>query len=160
MLEETGLSRVIVGTKALKDPDWFRRMAERYPHQLVLGIDARDSYVATEGWLDISQTKALELARQYAGLPLAAVVYTNIANDGMLAGIDQATIDDLIAMANLGLNVIASGGVSSERDIANLALAQRQAPTLVGAIAGRALYEGRLTLAGALEAARRPARID
>ncbi len=154
MLEEVGVERVIVGTQALKQPAWFRHMAEKFPDRLVLGIDARNSMVATEGWLDVSQTPALDLARQYARLPIAAVIYTNIANDGMMAGVDQATIDDLIALSELGVPVIASGGVTTAADVRNLACAERSHPNLVGAIIGRALYEGTLTVAAALEAAR------
>ncbi len=85
MFDDVGIERVIVGTQALKQPAWFREMAEKFPQRLVLGIDARDSMVATEGWLDVSQTSALELARGYADLPIAAIVYTNIANDGMMS---------------------------------------------------------------------------
>lgn len=158
MLEDGGVSRVIVGTRAVTDPPWFQRMAERYPQRLVLGIDARNSYAATGGWLDVSQTSAMALAQRYAGLPLAAVIYTNIANDGMLSGVDPSTIEDLVAMAGLGLPVLASGGVTSSRDIENLAQAQRRAPMLAGAIVGRALYEGALTMAEALAAARRGAQ--
>lgn len=155
-LEDLGLSRVIVGTQALKAPGWFRQMAETFPQRLVLGIDARDSMVATEGWLDVSQTPALELARQCADLPLAAIVYTNIANDGMLAGVDPGTIDDLVAFCDLGLPIIASGGVTTAEDVKNLARVARDHPNLVGAIVGRALYEGTLSLADAQRAAREP----
>ncbi len=153
MLEEVGIERVIVGTQALKQPAWFREMAEKFPGRLVLGIDARNSMVATEGWLDVSQTPALDLARQYARLPIAAIIYTNIANDGMMAGVDQATIDDLSALSDLGIPVIASGGVTTAADVRNLVQAERSHPNLVGAIIGRALYEGTLTVAEALKAA-------
>lgn len=154
MLEEIGIERVIVGTQALKAPDWFRRMAEKFPQRLVLGIDARDSMVATEGWLDVSQTSAIDLARQYVDLPLAAIIYTNIANDGMLAGIDEGTINDLVALSSLGPPIIASGGVTSVADVENLSRAARKQPNLVGAIVGRALYEGTLKLSDAQSAAR------
>ena len=154
LLETVGVDRVIVGTQALKQPDWFRQMVQRFPKQIALGIDARDSLVATEGWLDVSKTPAIELARQYAGLEIAAVIYTNIANDGMMQGIDAATIDDLIALARLGFPVIASGGVTTVDDVRKLATAARSAPRLVGAIIGRALYEGTITVASALAAAR------
>lgn len=154
MLDEVGIERVIVGTQALKAPAWFRKMAEKFPGRLVLGIDARNSMVATEGWLDVSQTPALDLARKFAGLPIAAIIYTNIANDGMMAGVDQATIDDLIALSELGTPVIASGGVTTADDVRNLARAERAHPNLVAAIVGRALYEGTLTVAAALAAAR------
>jgi phosphoribosylformimino-5-aminoimidazole carboxamide ribotide isomerase len=154
LLETAGVDRVIVGTQALKQPDWFRAMVEKFPGQIALGIDARDSMVATEGWLDVSQTSAIELARQYVGLDIAAVIYTNIANDGMMQGIDAATIDDLVALARLGFPVIASGGVTTVDDVQKLAAAARDEPRLVGAIIGRALYEGTITVASAVAAAR------
>lgn len=154
MLEDVGIDRLIVGTQALKQPEWFRAMTERYPEQLALGIDARDSMVATEGWLDVSQTPALELAQSYRGLPLAAVIYTNIANDGMMQGIDDGTIEDMIALTRLSLPVIASGGVSSLADVRKLARTHVQHPGLVGAIIGRALYEGAMTVEAALSAVR------
>ncbi|QDT38102.1 1-(5-phosphoribosyl)-5-[(5-phosphoribosylamino)methylideneamino]imidazole-4-carboxamide isomerase [Stratiformator vulcanicus] len=153
VLDDLGVDRAIVGTAALKDPDWFRAAAERYPDRLVLGIDAKGGMVATEGWLDVSQTSALELAQQYVGSPLAAVVYTNIANDGMMQGIDEATVSDLCAMSDLGLPTIASGGVTDTTDIRRLALAEEEHPNLVGAIVGRALYEGTLTVRDAIIAA-------
>jgi phosphoribosylformimino-5-aminoimidazole carboxamide ribotide isomerase len=155
MFDDIGIERVIVGTQALKQPAWFREMAEKFPQRLVLGIDARDSMVATEGWLDVSQTSAHELARGYADLPIAAIIYTNIANDGMLAGIDARTLEDLCRMCHLEVPVIASGGVTTVADVRNLVRASRQHPHLVGAIVGRALYEGHLTLADALEEAER-----
>ncbi|MGE5192544.1 MAG: 1-(5-phosphoribosyl)-5-[(5-phosphoribosylamino)methylideneamino]imidazole-4-carboxamide isomerase [Deltaproteobacteria bacterium] len=154
ILDEVGVERVIVGTQALKQPAWFRAMAEKFPGRLVLGIDARNSMVATEGWLDVSEKAALDLAREYVRLPIAAIVYTNIANDGMMAGVDQATIADLVALSQLGIPVIASGGVTTTADVRNLARAERSHPNLVAAIVGRALYEGTLTIAEALRAAR------
>ncbi len=153
MFDDVGIERVIVGTQALKQPGWFREMAEKFPQRLVLGIDARDSMVATEGWLDVSQTPALELARRYADVPIAAIIYTNIANDGMLTGIDARTIEDLCKLCHLEVPVIASGGVTTVVDVRNLVRAALQHPHLVGAIVGRALYEGQLTLADALAAA-------
>jgi phosphoribosylformimino-5-aminoimidazole carboxamide ribotide isomerase len=153
MFDDVGIERVIVGTQALKQPVWFRQMAEKFPQRLVLGIDARDSMVATEGWLDVSQTPALELARRYADVPIAAIVYTNIANDGMLTGIDERTIEDLCKLCHLEIPVIASGGVTTVADVRNLVQAAQKHPHLVGAIVGRALYEGHLTLADALDEA-------
>jgi phosphoribosylformimino-5-aminoimidazole carboxamide ribotide isomerase len=125
-------------------------MAETFPGRLVLGIDARNSLVATEGWLDVSKTSAFDLAREYASLPLAAIIYTNIANDGMLAGVDSATLDDLARLADIGLPVIASGGVTTLADVENLVRLRRAHPHLAGAIVGRAIYEGTLDLAAAL----------
>lgn len=147
MLEEIGITRVIIGTQALKQPEWFRRMVEKYPGRVALGLDARDSMVATAGWLDVSQTPAIDLARQYQGLPLAALIYTNIANDGMMQGVDRRTIDDMLALAELGFPIIASGGVTTVRDIEALAREHATQPNLAGAIIGRALYEGTLSLA-------------
>jgi phosphoribosylformimino-5-aminoimidazole carboxamide ribotide isomerase len=154
LLESIGVERVIVGTQALKEPDWFRALVERYPQRIVLGIDARNSLVATEGWLDVSTTPAVDLARKYAGLPLAALVYTNIANDGMMQGIDEATIDSLVQLADLGFATIASGGVTSVSDVRRLAKAAQHQPNLVGAIIGRALYEGTITVRDAIAASR------
>lgn len=156
MLDEIGVERVIIGTQALKQPAWFRAMVERFPGRLALGIDARDSLVATGGWLDVSQTRVLDLAQQYAGLDIAALIYTNIANDGMLQGIDPATIGDLVELSELGFPVIASGGVTNLDDVRNLARAGRQHPGLVGAIVGRAIYEGTLSLPDAIAAVTRP----
>jgi len=154
MLEEVGLSRAIVGTQALKKPEWFAKMVEKYPGRVALGLDARDSMVATAGWLDVSATPAIELARRFQGLPLAAVIYTNIANDGMMQGVDDATIRDMEALADLGLPVIASGGVTTARDIQNLAALHARQPKLIGAIVGRALYEGTLSVQDAVAATR------
>jgi len=154
MLEDVGVGRVIIGTQALKEPEWFRQMAGLFPGKLVLGIDARDSMVATEGWLDVSATSAIELAKQYADLDLAALIYTNIANDGMMQGVDEATIDDMQALARLGFDVIASGGVTTVDDVHRLKKASDETPSLNAAIVGRALYEGTLTVPEAVAAGR------
>jgi len=154
LLEDAGVNRVILGTAALKQPQWFAEMATKYPGRLCLGIDAKGSMVATEGWLDVSQTPALELARQFAGLELGAVIYTNIANDGMMQGIDPGTLHDLGALADLGLPVIASGGVTTIDDLHRLRAVATEHPQLVGAIIGRALYEGTISLPAALAATR------
>jgi phosphoribosylformimino-5-aminoimidazole carboxamide ribotide isomerase len=154
VLEEVGIDRVIIGTQALKQPAWFARMVRRFPHRIALGIDARNAMVATEGWLDVSETPAIELARQYVGLPVAAVIYTNIANDGMMQGVDEQTLDDLEELAELELPVIASGGVTTVEDVRRLAARAASQPHLVGAIVGRALYEGTLSVAEAVAACR------
>jgi len=151
MLDDVGVQRVIIGTQALKQPRWFREMAQRWPGRLVLGIDARDGLVATEGWLDVSKTSAIELAKQYTDLDLAAVVYTNIANDGMMQGVDDGTIRDLIQLAELDLPVIASGGVTTLDDVRKLADVSQSQPKLIGTIIGRAIYEGTIRVADAIE---------
>ena len=154
MLDESHVGRIIIGTKALKDPDWFRNMATAFPGKLVLGIDARDSMVATEGWLDVSAISAISLAEQYADLDLAALIYTNIANDGMMQGVDEATIRDMRQLADFGFQVIASGGVTTIDDVKKLREASEHSPNLSGMIIGRALYEGTLTVADAVREAR------
>lgn len=153
MLEEVGIDRVIIGTQALKQPNWFRQMVGRFPGRIALGLDARNGMVATAGWLDVSQTSALELARQFVDLELAAVIYTNIANDGMMQGVDEGTIEDMLKLAEMGLPVIASGGVTTLADIERLAAVSRRQPKLIGAIVGRAIYEGTIKVADAVRVA-------
>ncbi|MEW4488388.1 1-(5-phosphoribosyl)-5-[(5-phosphoribosylamino)methylideneamino]imidazole-4-carboxamide isomerase [Thalassoglobus sp. JC818] len=150
MLNDVGIDRVIIGTQALKQPEWFQEVCEKFPHKCCLGLDARDSMVATEGWLDVSETSALELANRFIGVPLAAVIYTNIANDGMMQGIDDGTMSDFVELAKRGFPVIASGGVTTMEDIVRLNELSKQHPNLVGAITGRAIYEGKIDLAEAV----------
>lgn len=150
-VDEAGVDRVIIGTRALREPDWFREMCEKRPGMLALGLDARDSMVATEGWLEVSQVSAMQLAKSLVGVPLAAVIYTNIANDGMMQGIDQGTLDDFRTLAAMGLPVIASGGVTNMDDLAALKLIEAEQPNLIGAITGRAIYEGTIDVAQAIE---------
>ncbi|QDT65347.1 1-(5-phosphoribosyl)-5-[(5-phosphoribosylamino)methylideneamino]imidazole-4-carboxamide isomerase [Calycomorphotria hydatis] len=152
VLHELAIDRAIVGTAALKNPEWFSDAAKRFHNRLILGLDARDGMVATEGWLEVSQTSAVELASKFQYLPLAAVVYTNIANDGMMQGIDDATINSYAELADMGFHVIASGGVTTVDDIKKLALKAKKHPNLTGVITGRALYEGTLTVEEAIGA--------
>ena len=141
-----GLTRLVVGTRALKEPDWFRQMCRRFPKQLALGIDAKGGLVATDGWLNTSTTSAIEMARQFAAEPLAAIIYTDISRDGMLQGPNLAALAEMDAVVEVP--VIASGGVTTAADVRELAKIG-----LDGCIIGRALYEGTLTLADALAAA-------
>ncbi|MBV8676860.1 MAG: 1-(5-phosphoribosyl)-5-[(5-phosphoribosylamino)methylideneamino]imidazole-4-carboxamide isomerase [Planctomycetaceae bacterium] len=143
---DAGLERVIVGTRALKDPAWFRAMTRTFPGRLVLGLDARDGRIATEGWLDVSSVAATTLAEQFDDLPLAGVVYTDIARDGMLEGPNLAATEALAV--RLKTPVIASGGVGSLGDVERLA-----ALPIAACIVGRALYEGRFRLSEARERA-------
>jgi phosphoribosylformimino-5-aminoimidazole carboxamide ribotide isomerase len=146
-LLEFGLSRLVIGTSALVDPEWFRAACRRYPGKLALGIDARNGRAATDGWLNTSEVEAVELARQFSSEPLAAIIYTDIATDGMLAGPNVAAMAEM--QAAVDVPVIASGGVTTVDDVARLARAG-----LAGCIIGRALYEGTLTLREALQAAK------
>jgi len=141
-----GLSRLVVGTRALKEPGWFRDVVRRFPGQLALGIDAKGGLVATDGWLETSTTKAVDLASQFSGEPLAAIIYTDIARDGMLQGPNFDAMAEMNAAVEA--DVIASGGVTSADDVRRLA-----ALGLAGCIVGRSLYEGTLTLGNALAAA-------
>lgn len=144
-LLEIGLSRVVIGTLALKQPDWFRQMCRKFPERLALGLDARDGMVATEGWLKISQVSAIELAQSFADQPISALIYTDIATDGMLAGPNVGALAEMVQAVDLP--VIASGGVTTAKDVARLVEAN-----VAGCIIGRALYEGTLNLFDALSA--------
>lgn len=141
-----GLERLVIGTSAINDPDWFREIAGSFPGRLVLGVDARDGQVATEGWLATSAHTSVELAKMFEGAPLAAIVYTDIATDGMMAGPNVAAMAEM--QAAVSLPVVASGGVSTLDDVCRL----RDAG-LAGCIIGRALYEGAIKLEDALAAA-------
>jgi phosphoribosylformimino-5-aminoimidazole carboxamide ribotide isomerase len=141
-----GIERLVIGTQALRDPEWFGRMAHAYPSRLLLGLDARDGRVATRGWLDLSNTVAVDLARQFDHLPLAGMIYTDIARDGTLEGPNLEAIATLCRVVRTP--VIASGGVGQLRDLERLA----ELP-LAGCLVGRALYEGRFTLSEAINLA-------
>jgi phosphoribosylformimino-5-aminoimidazole carboxamide ribotide isomerase len=135
-----GVARVVIGTRALQSPHWIEEMCRRFPGKIALGIDAKDGRVATEGWLQVSELDALDLARKLSSVPLAALVYTDISRDGMLQGPNLEAMRDMAAAVPLA--VIASGGVSTADDV--LRLAQTG---VAGCIIGRALYEGRINLA-------------
>jgi phosphoribosylformimino-5-aminoimidazole carboxamide ribotide isomerase len=146
-LLDLGLARVVLGTAALGEPDWFRRMCAKFPGRLVLGIDARGGRVATAGWLQTSHVEAIELARTFDGEPLGAIIYTDIETDGMLQGPNFAAMAAMAAAVEIPL--VASGGITTPADVARLA----ELP-LAGCIIGRALYEGTLKLADVLALAR------
>lgn len=146
-----GVTRVIVGTRALRDPDWTAALCKRFPGRVVVGIDARDGRVLTDGWLQGSDVLAVDLARRCAGWGVAAVVYTDVSRDGMLVGPNvEATAE--LARAVPAVPVIASGGVGSLDDLARLARAG-----LPACVVGRALYEGRFSLSDAIDRARKEA---
>jgi phosphoribosylformimino-5-aminoimidazole carboxamide ribotide isomerase len=148
-LLDAGLARVVIGTKAQREPDWLRRMCAKFPGKLAIGIDARNGLVATHGWLQTSSAQAVDLAKQFESEPLAALIYTDIATDGMLQGPNLAAMREMAAAVRLP--VIASGGVSCAADVRALA-----STGVAGAIVGRALYENRLTITEALAAAGEP----
>ena len=141
-----GVARVVLGTRALQDPSWCAKMTERFPGQIVLGLDARQGQVATSGWLQTTSLTTAEAARRCASWPLAALVYTDIGRDGMLEGPD---VEGTRALADaVPFPVIASGGVGSLEDVRRLKRAG-----LAGCIIGRALYEGHIDLTAALRLA-------
>jgi phosphoribosylformimino-5-aminoimidazole carboxamide ribotide isomerase len=146
-LLELGLERVVIGTLALKQPDWFRQMCRKFPQRLALGLDARQGLVATEGWLETSRTSAVELARGFAQEAIAAIIYTDIETDGTLVGPNLTALAEM--QRAVDLPVIASGGIASGEDVSRLA-----ALPVAGCIIGRALYEGTLSLADAQAKAR------
>jgi phosphoribosylformimino-5-aminoimidazole carboxamide ribotide isomerase len=141
-----GVTRVIIGTAAVRDPALVKAAARQFPDCVAVGLDARDGKVAVQGWAETSELSALEIAKRFEDAGVAAIIYTDIARDGMLKGLNLAAT---IALADaVSIPVIASGGLASLDDVR--ALLEPRANKLAGAIAGRALYDGRLDAAAAL----------
>jgi phosphoribosylformimino-5-aminoimidazole carboxamide ribotide isomerase len=145
---ELGVARVVVGSAALKDPALVRALAAEHPGRVILAVDAKDGLVATEGWTEVSATTAVELVRAFADAPLAAVLYTDVARDGMMVGPNVEATAQLARASHVP--VIASGGVGTLAHLSALAVH----PGIDAAIVGRALYEKAFTLEEALSAAR------
>ena len=144
---EKGVNRVIIGTAAVRDPEFVVEAAALDPARIAVGLDARDGKVAVEGWAETSELSALDIARRFEDAGVAAIIYTDIARDGMLKGLN---LDATIALAEaVSIPVIASGGLASIDDVK--ALLEPRAAKLEGAIAGRALYDGRLDARAALD---------
>jgi phosphoribosylformimino-5-aminoimidazole carboxamide ribotide isomerase len=141
-----GVARVIIGTAAVRNPVLVKEAARAYPGRVAVGLDARDGKVAVEGWAETSELAALDIARRFEDAGVAAIVYTDVARDGMLKGLN---LDATIALADaVSIPVVASGGLASLDDVQALLLPR--AHRLQGAIVGRALYDGRLDAAAAL----------
>ncbi|MAC59486.1 MAG: 1-(5-phosphoribosyl)-5-[(5-phosphoribosylamino)methylideneamino]imidazole-4-carboxamide isomerase [Novosphingobium sp.] len=148
---ELGVSRVVMGTAALKDPQFVKDMAKEYPGGIVVAVDARDGMVATEGWAQVSTVSIIDMARRFEDAGVASLLFTDIGRDGLLKGCNvQATVD---LARQTDLRVIASGGVKGLDDIHILALHAEDG--IEGVITGRALYDGRLDLAAAIAVAER-----
>ena len=142
-----GVDRVIIGTAAVRDPAFVKEAAKKYHGRVAVGLDARDGKVAVQGWAETSELSVLEIARRFEDAGVSAIIYTDIARDGLLQGLN---LDATIALAeSIAIPVIASGGLGSIDDIK--ALLEPRARKLEGAIAGRALYDGRLDPAAALK---------
>jgi phosphoribosylformimino-5-aminoimidazole carboxamide ribotide isomerase len=145
-----GVDRVVIGTAALTDPELVRGAARDLPGRIVVGVDARDGCVATHGWATVSDMPVVDLARRFADAGVAALLFTDVGRDGLLKGCNiEATIE---LARHTSIPVIASGGVAGLVDI--LDLARNHAEGIAGVIVGRALYDGRMTLASALKTAR------
>ncbi len=142
-----GITRVIIGTAAVRNPDFVKEAAKKFPGKVAVGLDARDGKVAVEGWAEVSELTVLDIAGRFEDAGVAAIIYTDVARDGMLKGINW---DSTIALADaISIPVIASGGLASIEDVKTML--QPRAKKLEGAIAGRALYDGRLDPAEALK---------
>jgi phosphoribosylformimino-5-aminoimidazole carboxamide ribotide isomerase len=145
-LLDMGVRRAVVGTRAIREPEWLEEIAGLFPNRMALGLDARGGHVAVEGWLEATTRLAEDLVASAADLPLAAIIYTDIAKDGMMAG---PNVEATAALAKVSpFPVIASGGVTTVDDVRRL-----KKEGVPGAIIGRAIYEGTITLEAALEAA-------
>jgi phosphoribosylformimino-5-aminoimidazole carboxamide ribotide isomerase len=143
---EKGVDRAIIGTAAVRDPSLVREAARAFPGRIAVGLDARDGKVAVQGWAETSELTALEIAQRFEDAGVAAIIYTDISRDGLLKGLN---LDATIALADaVTIPVIASGGLASLDDIR--LLLEPRAVRLAGAIAGRALYDGRLNASEAL----------
>lgn len=146
-----GVSRVVIGTAALKEPQFVRDMAKAWPNGIVVAVDARDGMVATEGWAEVSDVSIGDMARRFEDAGVASLLFTDIGRDGLLKGCNiEATVD---LARTTDLPVIASGGVKGLDDIRMLALHARDG--IEGVITGRALYDGRLDLSAAIQMAER-----
>ena len=146
---ETGISRVILGTIALRDPNIVISAAKKFPGKIAVGIDARDGMVAVEGWAETSDMSAKDLGKKFENAGVASIIYTDIDRDGTMTGLN---IESTIDLANaLSIPIIASGGVSSLSDLQSLKeFAKNATGTIEGAISGRALYDGSLDVIDAI----------
>jgi phosphoribosylformimino-5-aminoimidazole carboxamide ribotide isomerase len=146
-----GITRVILGTAALTDPDFVKQAAKKFPGRIVVGADAKGGKIATQGWAEVSELTPMELGRRFEDAGVAAILFTDIDGDGLLKGVNVAATADLARA--LSIPVIASGGVGSIADID--ALMEIEVSNIEGVVVGRALYDGRIDPAQALARAAR-----
>jgi phosphoribosylformimino-5-aminoimidazole carboxamide ribotide isomerase len=147
-----GIDRVVLGTAALRNPDMVRRAAADHPGAIAVSIDARNGHAAIEGWAEMTEIGVVDLARRFEDCGVATLIYTDIARDGALSGVDAQAIADFARQVSIP--VIASGGVASVTDVA--ALRVHEADGIAGVICGRALYDGRIDPRAALRLAEEP----
>ncbi|MEN2995374.1 MAG: 1-(5-phosphoribosyl)-5-[(5-phosphoribosylamino)methylideneamino]imidazole-4-carboxamide isomerase [Thermodesulfovibrio sp.] len=145
MLFSLGIDRVILGTVAVKSQDFVKEACERFPHKIIISIDAKDGYVAVKGWLELTEIKATKLALKMQDYGIWGIIYTDIMRDGMLTGPNTEAIRALVEVVKVP--VIASGGISSLEDIKKLS----EIPNLWGIITGKAIYSGAISLKEAIE---------
>lgn len=143
---DLGVRYLIIGTKAVTEPAFIQNLCAEFPDHIIVGIDAKDGWVATEGWANISNIQALDLAKQFENMGVSAIVYTDIARDGMMQGVNVMQTAALARAVNIP--IIASGGVSSLNDIEALIAADAD---IFGAVIGRAIYDGSLDLQAAMQ---------
>ncbi len=144
---EAGVSYVIIGTKAVKEPQFVTDMCREFPGTIIVGLDAKNGFVATDGWAEVSSVKATELAKRFEADGVSSIVYTDIDRDGMMQGVN---VEATVAMAKASsLPIIASGGITNLDDIKSLLARAHEGAGICGAITGRAIYEGTLDLAAA-----------
>lgn len=142
---DAGVSYVIIGSQAVKQPDFVAELCNEFAGHVIVGLDAKDGMVATEGWAEVSSVSAVELGQKFAGLGVESIVYTDIARDGMMQGFNEVATEALAKA--LDIPVVASGGIASLDDIHKLK--QIEPSGVMGAILGRSLYEGAFTLQAA-----------
>jgi phosphoribosylformimino-5-aminoimidazole carboxamide ribotide isomerase len=148
---EAGVSFVIIGTAALKNPEFVAKACEKFPGKIIVGLDAIDGKVATEGWTEVSEVSVFDIANEFSEFGVTAIVYTDISRDGMMQGCNiEATVE---LATRSSIPIIASGGIAKLADIVDLKAATKTeiGANIVGAITGRAIYEGRLDLRAAQE---------
>lgn len=144
---DAGVSYVIIGTKAVKEPQFVTDMCREFPGTIIVGLDAKNGFVATDGWAEVSSVKATELAKRFEADGVSSIIYTDIDRDGMMQGVN---VEATVAMAKASsLPIIASGGITDLNDIKALLVHAHEGAGICGAITGRAIYEGTLDLAAA-----------
>lgn len=144
---DAGVSYCIIGTKAVEDPEFVRALCVQFPARIIVGIDAKNGMVATDGWGKVSTVSAIDLAKQFEEAGVVAIIYTDIARDGMMTGVNIEATEELAKSINIP--VIASGGVSNMNDI--IELCKVESSGITGTILGRSIYEGTINLAQAHE---------